>query len=173
MVVLDASARLSRAGVSHQLTLHGGSAYQTQETLDLFARALDAAPDAIHLGAYTRHEQPRLMADIDWVVVPSVWWENDPLVIREAFAHGRPVICSNVGGMAESVRDGIDGLHFARGNARSLEQVMRRAIEHPGLWEQLADGIDRPRTIQDAANEHLALYQSLSSTPNTPRRRAA
>ncbi len=172
-VALDASARLSRSGVVHQISLHGSSAYQTQETLDLFGRSLDAAPDAIHRGAYVRDEQARLIADVDWVIVPSVWWENAPLVIQEAFAHGRPVICSDVGGMAESVRDNIDGLHFRRGDPRSLAQTMQRAIEQPGLWQRLVDGIRPTRTIQDAADEHLALYKSLISAAATPRWSAA
>ena len=37
-------------------------------------------------------------------------------MIAEAHAHGRPVICSNIGGMAEAVRDGVDGLHFPAGD---------------------------------------------------------
>ena len=160
-VALDASARLSRAGVAHQMSLHGSSAYQAQDTLDTFARSLDKAPDAVHRGAYVRNELARLIADVDWVVVPSVWWENAPLVIQEAFAHGRPVICSDVGGMAEAVRHDIDGLHFSRGDARSLAETMRRAIEEPGLWQRLVDGIAPVRTIQDAADEHLDLYKSL------------
>jgi glycosyltransferase involved in cell wall biosynthesis len=172
-VALDASARLSRSGVTHQISLHGSSAYQAQDTLDAFARSLDAAPDAIHRGAYVREEQARLIAGVDWVVVPSVWWENAPLVIQEAFAHGRPVICSDVGGMAEAVRDGTDGLHFSRGDARSLAQTMQRAIEQPGLWQRLVDGIQPARTIQDAADEHLALYNSLISATAAPRWSAA
>ena len=51
-VALDASARLTRAGVGHQLSLHGSAAYQAQDTLDAFARSLAAAPDAMHRGAY-------------------------------------------------------------------------------------------------------------------------
>jgi glycosyltransferase involved in cell wall biosynthesis len=172
-VALDASARLSRSGVAHQLSLHGSSAYQAQDTLDLFARSLEAAPDAVYHGAYARSEHARLIAEVDWVIVPSVWWENAPLVIQEAFAHGRPVICSDVGGMAESVRNTIDGLHFSRGDARSLAQTMQQAIEHPGLWQRLVDGIHPVRTIQDAADEHLALYNSLISAAATPRWSAA
>jgi glycosyltransferase involved in cell wall biosynthesis len=172
-VALDASARLSRSGVAHQLSLHGSSAYQAQDTLDGFARSLEAAPDAMHRGAYARDEQARLIAEVDWVIVPSVWWENAPLVIQEAFAHGRPVICSNVGGMAEAVSNGINGLHFARADARSLAQTMQRAIEQPGLWQQLRDGIGPVRTIQDAADEHIALYTGLMSAANAPRWSAA
>ena len=172
-VALGASARLSRTDVMHQVSLHGSSAYQTQDTLDAFARSLNAAPDAIHHGAYARDEQARLIAEVDWVIVPSVWWENAPLVIQEAFSHGRPVICSNVGGMAEAVGNGINGLHFARGDARSLAQTMRQAIEQPGLWQRLRDGIGPVRTIQAAADEHLFLYSSLMSATHTPRWSAA
>jgi glycosyltransferase involved in cell wall biosynthesis len=172
-VALDASARLTRTGVAHQLSLHGSSAYQTPDTLDQFARSLAAAPDAVHRGPYARAEQARLMADVDWVIISSVWWENAPLVIQEAFAHGRPVICSDVGGMAESVRNEIDGLHFTRGDARSLAQTMRRAIEQPETWQRLVNGIRPIRTIEDAAGDHLALYNNLVSAASTPRRSAA
>ena len=62
-----------------------------------------AGPTSRFAGPYRRGDVPRLMAEIDWVVVPSRWWENSPLVIQEAFMHGRPVICSDIGGMAEKV----------------------------------------------------------------------
>jgi glycosyltransferase involved in cell wall biosynthesis len=172
-VALDASARLSRAGVAHQLSLHGSTAYQAQDTLDAFARSIDSAPDAMHSGAYARDEQSGLIAEVDWVIVPSVWWENAPLVIQEAFAHGRPVICSNVGGMAEAVGNGTDGLHFSRGDARSLAQTMQKAVETPGLWQRLRDGIQPVRTIQDAADDHFALYTGLMPAANASRRSAA
>ena len=84
------------------------------------------------------------MGACDWVVVPSIWWENSPLVIQEAFARGRPVICSDVGGMAEKVADGVDGLHFERGNPASLADTIERAITTPGLWDRLRAGITPP-----------------------------
>ena len=160
-VALDASARLSRAGVVHGLTLHGSTAFQAEDTLARFTRALDAAPDARHSGPYRRADQARLIAAVDWVIVPSIWWENAPLVIQEAFQHGRPVICGDVGGMAEAVLDEEDGLHFPVGDAAALAQVMRRAIEEPDLWQVLADGIAPPRTIAESAREHAALYSRL------------
>src|SRR5262249_30791523 len=67
---------------------------------------LDATrTNVTHVGRYEPANLPELMARIDWVVVPSIWWENSPLVIQEAFLHRRPVICSDIGGMAEKVRD--------------------------------------------------------------------
>ena len=137
-MALRASARLSRAGVAHAMTLHGGTAHQAPDVLAEFGDALLSAPDARHQGAYHRVDLPRLMAAVDWVVVPSLWWENAPLVIQEAFLHRRPVICADIGGMAEMVRDGVDGLRFAVGDSAELAEAMRRAADEPDLWQRLA-----------------------------------
>jgi len=171
IVALDASARLSREGVAHGLALHGGTDHQAPETLARFDRARDAAPDARYFGAYRRADMPRLIADADWVVFPSEWWENAPLVINEAFQHRRPVVCSNIGGAAELVQHGVNGLHFPVGDAAGLAAAMRRAIEEPGLWERLADGITPPVGIGESAARHRALYDEL--TIAATQRRAA
>ena len=71
------------------------------------------------MGPYRSQELPRLMREVDWVIVPSTWWENSPVVIQEAFFHGRPIITSDIGGMAEKVRDGVDGMHFRAGSTES------------------------------------------------------
>jgi glycosyltransferase involved in cell wall biosynthesis len=97
------------------------------------------------------------MARIDWVLVPSIWWENSPMVIQEAFVYGRPVICSGIGGMAEKVRDGVDGLHADAGNPVDWADTLLRAAETPGLWEKLRAGIRAPLTHAACAQAHLAL----------------
>lgn len=56
-------------------------------------------------GPYQREQLRQRMSSIDWVVVPSIWWENSPLVIQEALGFGRPVLVSDLGGMAEKVKD--------------------------------------------------------------------
>ena len=164
-VALDASAILSEQGVTHALSLYGGTDHQTEQTLTKFAAARARAPDGSYRGSYRRSELPRLIAGADWVVFPSEWWENAPLVINEAFQHWRPVICSAIGGAAELVRDGVNGLHFPVGDAAALATVMRRAIEEPGLWQQLVDGIEAPVAIDDSASRHLDLYRALLSAP--------
>jgi glycosyltransferase involved in cell wall biosynthesis len=169
MVALRASERLSRAGVAHRLILHGGTDFQPEPFVTKFGAALAAAPDACHLGPYSRDDLPRLMAPVDWVLVPSVWWENAPLVIQEAFQHRRPVITSAIGGMAEAVRDGVDGLTVPPGDDFSLAQAMRRAIEEDGLHGRLSAAITPPVTIAQAATAHAALYRALLDAPATPR----
>jgi glycosyltransferase involved in cell wall biosynthesis len=164
MVTLGASQRLSKAGIAHELTLNGGTAWQEDEFLAEFRTALEAAPDARHTGLYSAEDLPTRMAAVDWVVMGSIWWENAPLVAMEAFRHGRPVICGNAGGMAEAVRDGIDGLHFPIGDSAGLAAAMQRAIAEPKLWAKLVAGIRPPRSMAVAADEHLMLYRRLLET---------
>ena len=163
-VALDASARLSRAGVAHALALHGGTDHQAPATLARFEAALSTAPDARHRGAYRREDMAAIIAGADWVVFPSEWWENAPLVINEALQHRRPVLCSALGGAMELVADGVNGLHFPVGDATALAEAMRRSIETPGLWDRLVAGIAPPVGIAESAARHLALYETLLAT---------
>ncbi len=112
-------------------------------------------------GRYDAASLGKRMQEVAWVVVPSIWWENSPLVIQEAFMHGRPVICSDIGGMAEKVTAGKDGLHFPVGNADELAKVLQMATSSPRLWHRLAAGIAPVYPMDQAVEDHLALYRSL------------
>src|SRR5690606_31535881 len=107
------------------------------------------------VGPYQPHELRNRMAGVDWVVVPSIWWENSPMVIQEAFTCGRPLLVSDIGGMAEKVRDGVDGLHVANANRMSWAHAIRRAAEDEGLWAKLRAGIRRPESHARIAERHL------------------
>jgi glycosyltransferase involved in cell wall biosynthesis len=101
------------------------------------------------------------MAAVDWVVIPSIWWENSPLVIQEAFHFGRPIICSDIGGMAEKVHDGVDGLHFRAGDSRDLADVISRAASSSTLWGQLHAARPVPHAMADHVARLSALYAEL------------
>jgi len=166
-VALTASARLSREGVAHRLALHGGTDHQAPETLERFGRALDAAPASRHFGGYRRADMPRLMAEADWVVFPSEWWENAPLVITEAFAHRRPVIATAIGGVAELVSHEVNGLHVPVSDPVALAAAMARAVAEPALWERLTSGIAPPVSVAASAATHRALYETLCHQATT------
>src|SRR5262249_43831079 len=57
-------------------------------------------------GAYKNQDVGEILSEIDVIIVPSVWYENSPLTIHEAFMAGVPVITADQGGMAEAVRNG-------------------------------------------------------------------
>lgn len=119
------------------------------------------------MGSYKSADLPDLMREIDWTIVPSTWWENSPVVIQEAFFHGRPIITSNIGGMAEKVHDGVDGLHFQVSNPESLAEAMSRAIREPAIWERLHAGIRPPTCTTRSAAQHASLFERLISRRQT------
>jgi len=151
MVALAAMERLAEAGdTDARLLVHGDMPFQTEAFRTGFETAVSAlGTRVVHRGPYAREDLPALIAGVDWVVVPSIWWENAPLVILEAFQHGRPVLCSDIGGMAEHVRDGIDGLHFRVGDPGALAETMRRAMREPGLWDRLRANAPPVPTIDE------------------------
>jgi glycosyltransferase involved in cell wall biosynthesis len=163
-VAVQAAQHLLAGGFSDfTLDIHGSAEFQPEEFRAGFLDAVGKAGASVRFhGGYRRDEMAALVAETDWVVAPSVWWENAPLVIQEAFLHKRPVICSGIGGMAEMVRDGVDGLHFRPGDAAALAALIRSASLDRALWERLVAGIPPVRTIADAARDHERLYASLT-----------
>jgi glycosyltransferase involved in cell wall biosynthesis len=145
------------------LKLHGANLdLQEGEFKRAFAQLLDETRDSVTLvGKYSQAQLPGLMRDVDWVVVPSIWWENSPLVIQEAFMNGRPVICSDVGGMAEKVTDGLNGLHFRVGDPASLAAAIRRAVQSPAIWEEMRRGIPPTYRLDDQVAKLRDLYGQL------------
>ena len=108
------------------------------------------------VGPYQPNEVRKRMAGIDWVVVPSIWWENSPMVIQEAFVNGRPLLVSDIGGMAEKVRHGIDGLHVASGNRAEWARALLKAAE-PSVWNLAVANIQTPLSYGNCGNDHLSL----------------
>ena len=163
-VLLQAMAILGNDFDAH-LWIHGANLdVQSQEFQDRFNPLLEETSETVTVaGSYNRSQLAKLMARVDWVIVPSIWWENSPLVIQEAFLHGRPVICSDIGGMAEKVRNDVDGLHFRRRDAEHLATVMQRAAETPGLWERLRAGIPEVHRMDAHISWLSALYGDLMS----------
>jgi glycosyltransferase involved in cell wall biosynthesis len=115
----------------------------------------------IHHGKYHPAEIPELIQLVDWVIVPSIWWENSPLVIQEVLMHKRPIICSDIGGMAEKVTDQVTGLHFKVRNAVSLAKTINQACLDESIWSKLVNNITPRLSIEKSAKQHTNLYSSL------------
>ncbi len=171
MLVLIRERSSSPDGAGHgtgatsrpHLRVHGANLdlqegkFQTRvrELLDLTGSDVD------FVGRYEHRDLPDLMGAVDWVVVPSSWWENSPLVIQEAFAHGRPVICSDIGGMAEKVTHGRNGIQFRAGDPVSLAAALRRAVDDPTLWSSLRQGIPDVYDMDRHVEVLTAVYREL------------
>ena len=103
----------------------------------------------------------QMLRSTDLLVVPSVWFENAPLVILEALAARTPLCVSNLGGMAELVEQGRSGLHFEMGDARDLAAKLREVIEAPERLDALyATPVELP-TVEEHLDGVLAVYERL------------
>jgi len=89
------------------------------------------------LGFQTGDELVRLRREARFVVVPSEWYENCPMVILEAFAAGKPVIGSRIGGIPELIEEGTDGLLYEPGDAHELASHMRTLMNDPTLASEM------------------------------------
>ena len=171
-VLLDAVGRVPEQiwGEDSRLMIFGGNLErQPQAYQDKVAALVAKAGDRVRFyGAYQNAEMPRLMRSVDWLIMPSVWWENSPIVIQEAFFHGRPLIASNIGGMAEKIADDVTGLHFRVGSAEDLADRLIEALTDDDLWGRLRAGIRRPDSHVDCARTHLALYRRLIERRRQP-----
>ncbi|GLS66504.1 hypothetical protein GCM10007888_48870 [Methylobacterium oxalidis] len=112
-------------------------------------------------GVYDPQSVISHMQTCGWVVVPSVWWENSPIVIQEAFAAGRPVLCSGIGGMREAVEHGRDGFYFRPDDPLDLSNTFERCLAGPQTWSNLRANIKAPRTIEIMNAEYVKIYSDI------------
>ena len=108
------------------------------------------------VGPYQPHELRSRMAGVDWVIVPSIWWENSPMVIQEAKVCGRPLLVSNIGGMAEKVNNNIDGMTISAGNRMEWKKIFLQS-DIDSKFNALMPNITSPITYSQCAEEHLKL----------------
>lgn len=161
--------------VGHDATLHVfGSVFGSPISDSFWTRVRQrATANVVFRGAYDNQRVGDILAGLDVIVVPSLWYENSPLTIQEAFIAGVPVITADVGGMAELVRDGIDGLRFRFGDAGDLRETLRRVAAAPEILERLRRGIRPVPAIEEHAAELCDRYRRLlSSRPPTDDRGA-
>lgn len=73
-------------------------------------------------------ELAALLAESQFVVLPSRWYENLPFAVMEAFAASKPVVASRIGGIPEMIEDGVDGLLVPMGDEAALAASLRRML---------------------------------------------
>jgi glycosyltransferase involved in cell wall biosynthesis len=113
-------------------------------------------------GPFHPPEVGGILAEIDLLVCPSLWYENTPLVIYEAMAAGVPVIASNLGGMAESITANINGLLFEPGNVEALRQHLAALLQDKSAVGKLASATVMPLSMSDHVTRLEAIYASLT-----------
>lgn len=136
-----AIAAVRRTRVPVALTVHG----RLEEPMfaDYIASLQAAAagdPRIAFAGAYGAADASQVFADMDVLVTPSTWYENTPFVVLEALAAGVAVIASDLGGLSEVVRDGVNGALFRPGDADSLADAIERVAARSPWFDAVVHG---------------------------------
>jgi len=113
------------------------------------------------MGGFDNMDAAKVFSEIDVLVVPSIWYENSPLVIQEAFAAKTPVIASRIGGIPELIEEGVNGILFEPGNVDDLCSELTSFINNPALIKEIKANIKPPKTIEEHAKEIEGIYKNI------------
>ena len=104
----------------------------------------------------------RQYRDAAFVVLPAEWHENAPVAVLEAFAHGKPVVGSALGGIPELVEDGRTGRLFPAGDAAALRECLAATWNDRAAWGDMGSAGRRRVVAEFSAERHadalLELY---------------
>jgi len=100
----------------------------------------------------------QVLAETDILAVPSLWYENSPVVIQEAHAAGTPVLASRLGALSEKVRDGVDGLLVSPGDVAAWRAALQYLLDTPTELERLRANVLLPLPLAEHVKFIEALY---------------
>ena len=108
------------------------------------------------LGLQNSDEISHLMQQAAFLILPSEWYEGFPLVLVEAFAHGLPVLASNLGSMTDIIKDGETGLLFTPGDADDLARKVKWLLNNPLKAQELGENARRTFLAKYTAEQNYA-----------------
>jgi len=158
-VLVDAIRRLS-PDVPIDLSLYG-SGNPANPYVNKLRSDAGAEARIRFLGAFDNRKVGEILAELDVLVVPSLWYENTPMVIYEAQAAGCVVVASDLGGMSEMIRAGEDGLLFPPGDSAALAQVLKNLCEDRPMVARLATNAPRPLSVKDQVTRLQGIYRQI------------
>jgi glycosyltransferase involved in cell wall biosynthesis len=148
-VLLDAVRSLPAS--SYELKIFGDANVFPGYVADLRARA--AGLPVEFKGAFDLQRTSEVYKQIDVLVVPSLWLENSPLVIHEAFMAGVPVVGARIGGIVDLVQEGRSGQLYDPSSPAELAAVLRELIDTPELMRHLAAGVGTTPPVKSIAQD--------------------
>jgi glycosyltransferase involved in cell wall biosynthesis len=157
-VLIVAVARVP-AGV--ELLLYGDTSTFPEYSAEL-RRAAEGLPIRF-MGPFGRDDLAAIYAQIDVLAVPSLWLENSPLVIHEAFMAGVPVVGARIGGIADLIQDGVNGLLYEPNAPEALAAALSRLATDRGLLASLAANVPTVGTIEADAEHWEGVYFAVTA----------
>ncbi|MEE2888413.1 MAG: glycosyltransferase family 4 protein [Planctomycetota bacterium] len=152
-VLIEAIRKIN--GENWHLHVHGS----LETHLDYSERIVQAVDGDSRITLHGRFEPDQLgsvLADLDLIVVPSLWYENTPFSVLEAQMMGLPVLASRLGGISESIVHGRNGFLFKAGSQSALTTAIRKILDDP---EQLS-GMELAGEVQTLGG-NIAEFEAL------------
>ena len=157
-LLIDA-ARAALRPADYEIRIYGS---MTQDPA--YAAALQQRASGLpvrFMGTFAPERMREVLDDMDVLAIPSRWYENSPLVLLNALASHTPVIVSDVEGMTEFVRDGVNGFTFARGSVGSLTEVLARVRLDPAALRGLVETTHYAMTTHEMTRRTVEAYDKV------------
>ncbi|MDR1335585.1 MAG: glycosyltransferase [Tannerella sp.] len=101
-----------------------------------------------------------LVQQARFLVMPSVWYENNPLSVIEALCLGTPALGANIGGIPELIEEGVNGLLFEAGNPEDLTEHIRKMYQTAFPYQTIARQAQEKFSAENHYARLLAIYQN-------------
>jgi glycosyltransferase involved in cell wall biosynthesis len=163
-ILVNAFCRLPRGKA--ELHIFGPDDQNPAYMADLKKNAIGCAVS--FRGTFPANNMAGILSELDFVVIPSRWYENSPLILLYSLASHTPVIVSNVEGLTEFIEPGKNGFVFERGSISDLEQVLLRIIEDPTQSRTLNATTWYERTSQTMTADVCRIYKAILSENALP-----
>ncbi len=115
------------------------------------------------LGFVPPEDLPRLIREARCLVMPSEWYENCPMALLEALAHGVPVVASHIGGLPEYVTPGQEGLLVPPGDDAALAEALSRLLSDPAQAAAMGRAARKRAERDHAPRAYLERLLALSA----------
>lgn len=112
-------------------------------------------------GTFPPDHISKIYAQTDVIIVPSRWFENAPLVLRNSRLLKIPAIAANLGSMPELIQDNQNGFLYTNGDSTDLARKINKIITNPDLINQLNKNLTEQKSIPSHAIELTTLFSSL------------
>ena len=124
-----------------------------RKELEIFAVDNDLK-NVVFLGSKNGNELKSLVSKAKFVIVPSEWYENSPLVIYESFSMGKPVIGASIGGISELIDHEENGLLFDAGDAEGLKEHILSLLNNPQKVTQFSENAREKAELHFSPDRH-------------------
>lgn len=157
-VLLEAVRRLPPDQYSVQLF---GDLRTFPAYVERLRRAAQGLPVQLR-GGFDNGQASDIYAGLDVLVVSSLWPENSPLVIHEAFQSGLPVVGARMGGIVDLISDQHNGLLYEARSPSSLSLALNSLLQDPGLLDRFREALPPVKSLTEDAAEWTRLYAEVS-----------